>query len=55
MYDDSGEFALNVGIPAKIDVGGGVLGVVPHRMGLAVFSPALDKHGNSVAGIRVLK
>lgn len=54
MYDGSGAFALNVGFPAKSGVGGGVIGVIPHRMGIAVFSPALDKNGNSVAGIEAL-
>ena len=54
MDDGSGEFALTVGFPAKSGVGGGILGVIPHRMGLGVFSPALDRHGNSVAGMQAL-
>lgn len=55
MYDGAGEFALNVGFPAKSGVGGGIMGVVPGRMGIGVYSPALDRKGNSVAGIKVLE
>lgn len=54
LYDGSGEFAVNVGVPAKSGVCGGVLCAVPGRMGLAVFSPPLNARGNSVAGLKTL-
>lgn len=55
MYDGSGEFALDVGVPAKSGVGGGIMAVVPFRMGIGVFSPSLDEKGNSVAGKKLLE
>jgi glutaminase len=48
LYDDSGIWFYNVGVPAKSGVGGGIMAVVPGKYGIAAFSPRLDAAGNSV-------
>jgi glutaminase len=53
-YDAAGDFAYRVGLPDKSGVGGGILAVLPERGALCVWSPALDPHGNSVAGVEAL-
>jgi glutaminase len=55
MYDTSGTWAYTVGIPAKSGVAGGIIGVVPGKMGLAVYSPRLNEHGHSVRGVEVFR
>jgi glutaminase len=55
LYDYAGEWAYNVGLPAKSGVGGGVIAVVNRQLGIAVFSPKLDEKGNSVRGIAVCR
>ena len=54
-YDRAGEFAYEVGLPAKSGVGGGIVAVVPGRGTVAVWSPALGPSGNSVAGVEALR
>ena len=53
MYDFAGEWAYSVGVPAKSGVSGGLLVVVPGKAGVAIFSPGLDRFGNSVRGTAV--
>lgn len=53
LYDFAGEFAYNVGLPAKSGVGGGMIAVSPGRAGIGVFSPLLDDHGNPIRAVKV--
>ncbi len=55
LYDGVGNFAYRVGIPAKSGVGGGVVGVIPRVLSVAVWAPELDAQGNSLAGISALE
>ncbi len=48
FYERTGDWMFSTGVPAKSGVGGGVMAVVPGVMGIAAFSPRLDKSGNSV-------
>ena len=54
-YDAAGEFAYRIGLPCKSGVGGGIVAVVPDRLTLAVWSPAVDESGNSVLGTQALE
>ena len=55
LYDAAGEWVFRVGMPAKSGVGGGILVVLPGQLGIGVYSPRLDAHGNSVRGLEVCK
>ena len=55
MYNAAGDWVTEVGLPAKSGVGGGILAVLPGQIGLAVFSPRLDEHGNSVRGVQACR
>lgn len=54
-YDASGDFAYRVGLPGKSGVGGGIVAVVPKKMAICVYSPKLNKQGNSLVGTKALE
>lgn len=54
-YDAAGEFAFRIGLPCKSGVGGGIVAVVPDRLTLCVWSPALEPSGNSMLGMKALE
>ncbi|POY35883.1 glutaminase [Solitalea longa] len=55
LYEDSGQWLYDIGLPAKSGVGGGIIAVAPGKMGICVFSPRVDQAGNSVKAIETIK
>ncbi len=54
-YDAAGDFAFRVGMPGKSGVGGGIAAIIPGLLSVCVWSPGLDKYGNSLAGVKALE
>ena len=55
FYDEAGEFSFKVGLPGKSGIGGGIVAVHPGKYTVAVWSPRLNKKGNSVKGMELLE
>ena len=55
LYEESDHWMKMVGVPAKSGVGGGLMMVIPGVMGIGIFSPPLNNHGNSSKGIKTMK
>ena len=50
LYEASGDWLFDVGLPGKSGIGGGIVTISPGKGGLATFAPGLDAAGNSVRG-----
>jgi glutaminase len=50
LYEASGDWLYDIGLPGKSGIGGGIVTVAPGKGGLGTFSPLLDSAGNSVKG-----
>lgn len=50
LYESSGDWLYDVGLPAKSGIGGGIVTVSPGKGGMGTFAPPLDRNGNSVKG-----
>jgi glutaminase len=55
VYDDTGSWMYNIGIPAKSGVSGDIVAVVPHKFAVVAYSPLLDEQGNSIRGTLAIK
>jgi glutaminase len=55
LYDEAGEFSFRVGLPGKSGVGGGIVALYPNNYCIAVWSPRLNKKGNSFKAIKFLE
>lgn len=50
LYETSGDWLYDIGLPGKSGIGGGIVTVAPGKGGLGTFAPPLDAAGNSVRG-----
>ena len=55
FYDEAGEFSYKVGLPGKSGVGGGIIAIHPKKYCVVVWSPKLNKKGNSYRGVQFLE
>ena len=55
MYNSSGQYMVDVGIPSKSGVAGGIMAVAPGKMGIGIYGPALNENGNSIGGSGIMK